>query len=126
MSLLVAFAGIALGLSALGGYSVVNYTVSKRTHEMGVRIALGTSQGRIVRMEIRNAMVFVGIGIGLGLMLVATSARLLQVSLVGVSMVDPQTLTATVIIVILSALMAAFIPSRKAARVDPITALRCD
>jgi putative ABC transport system permease protein len=122
--LLVIFAAIALALAAVGIYGVVAYSVAQRTHEIGVRMALGAGQGEVWKMVLRQAarMAFTGIVIGLGGALLLT--RLLKALLFGTSATDPLTFVGVATALLVVALVAAFVPARRATKISPVVALR--
>ena len=124
--LLGCFAGVALVLAALGVYGVLAYSVSQRTREIGVRVALGARQGGVLLMVVRDGMGLVAIGLALGLLAAVGLSRLLRGQLYGVSPTDPLAYGAVAVLLGVVALLACWGPARRAARVDPMVALRCD
>jgi putative ABC transport system permease protein len=125
-SLLGCFAGIALLLTMVGLYGVIAYSVTRRINEIGIRIALGASRRDVLAMVLRKAALLIASGLLLGLAGSIAGDRLLTGMLHGVSALDPTVLALSTLIVILTGLMAAFIPARRAAAVQPMTALRHD
>ena len=123
-TLLAVFASLALLLSAIGIYGVISYTVAQRTHEIGVRAALGASGAALLRMVLTSGMglTLFGLAIGLGGALALT--QLLGSLLFGVSARDPLTLGASAVVLVLVAFLACYIPARRAAKLDPLVALR--
>ncbi|MDQ2948720.1 MAG: FtsX-like permease family protein, partial [Acidobacteriota bacterium] len=117
-------AGIALILAAVGIYGVISYSVRRRTQELGIRMALGAKPGDVVRLALMEGMgpVLAGAAIGLAVALVAT--RFMKSLLYGVASTDPGTMVVVTLVLIGVAAMANYIPVRRAARVDPLTALR--
>lgn len=122
--LLLAFAGLAVGLATLGVFGVLSYAVSQRTPELGIRIALGARPGGIVAMVLRQAGALVGAGIAVGLAGSLALSRFLASLLFHVNPTDARTYAAAVAILLAISLAAALIPARRGAKVDPITALR--
>jgi putative ABC transport system permease protein len=124
--LLTIFAGVALLLTAIGIYGVMAYSVAQRTSEIGVRMALGAGQSSIFRLVVGQAMTLVGWSIGLGLAGAFAATRLMNSLLFGVTSWDPLTFAALAGIIALVAFLAAWLPARRAARVDPVVALRAE
>jgi len=124
MTLLLAFAGAALVLGAIGMYGVLSYTVAQRRQEIGIRVALGAAPGRVLATVLRQALALAGLGVAFGLGVALVATRLLRSLLYQVSPVDPITFAGVSAVIGLIAIVAAFFPARRAARVDPLTAIR--
>jgi predicted permease len=124
MILLSIFAAIALLLSSIGIYGVISCVVGQRTHEIGIRIALGAQQSSVLRLMLGEGMKMALIGVGVGFVLAIGLTRLLNTLLYGVSAVDPVTFVLVAAILTSVALAACYIPARRAMRIDPIVALR--
>lgn len=124
--LVTLFGILALVLTGIGIYSVLAYAVSQRTREIGIRSALGADRGGIVRLILKQGAALVAIGLGLGLVLAFAVRKSLASLLYGVSPNDPWTLAAILVVLALLCLGAITIPARRAARVDPVVALRVD
>jgi putative ABC transport system permease protein len=124
--LLSIFAGTALLLTAIGIYGVMAYSVAQRTNEIGIRIALGAGKSSIFRLVVGQAMAIVAISLGVGLVGAFAATRLLNSLLFGVGAFDPITFISIVVLVSLVAFLAAWLPARRATRVDPIIALRAE
>jgi predicted permease len=124
--LLSIFSATALLLTAIGIYGVMAYSVSQRTSEIGIRIALGAAQSSIFRLIVGQAMTLVGISLALGLIGAFAATRLLSSLLFGVGASDLLTFVAIILLVSFVAFLAAWLPARRAARVDPIIALRAE
>jgi putative ABC transport system permease protein len=122
--LLVIFAGIALALAAVGIYGVVAYSVAQRTHEIGVRMALGAAQSDVWGLVLRQAARMACGGIALGLAGALALTRLLKTLLFGVGATDPLTFVSVAAALLFVALLAAFVPARRATRISPIVALK--
>ena len=126
MVLLAIFGGAACALAAIGIYGVKAYVVIRRTREIGVRIALGAPPARVRRLVIAQAMAQAGIGLGIGLAGALLLGGLIRAQLFAVAPGDPTTLIATVAVLALVALFASWLPARRAAAVDPTTAMRAE
>jgi ABC-type antimicrobial peptide transport system permease subunit len=124
--LLAAFAGIALLLAALGIYGVISYVVSQRTRELGIRIALGASQRRVVRLVVGHGLWMTVSGIVLGTVAAAWLARVIKSLLFGVATVDPVTFALVPLTLLGVALLASWLPARRAATVDPVVTMRAE
>jgi len=122
--LLGLFAAMALILAATGIFGVISYSVACRTHEIGIRVALGASRRTILGMVSRETLILTLSGLALGLVGALAASRLLGHMLFGVTAYDPVTLSAVAIILGGVAGLAAFIPARRASVIDPMTALR--
>ena len=120
------FGAVALALTAVGLYGVLAYSVARRTREIGVRVALGCRPASVLWMIGREALALVGTGSLVGGVMALIAARLLSSYLVGVSAIDAGTLTACGLLMLLVAVVAVSMPARRACRVDPMTAFRCD
>jgi ABC-type antimicrobial peptide transport system permease subunit len=124
MVLLGVFAALAMVLSSIGIYGVISYLVGQRTHEIGIRMALGAERRDVLQLVLGDAgrMVIVGVGIGLAAVLGLT--RMMASMLFGVSPTDPITLAGVALLLTAVSLLACYIPARRATRVDPNIALR--
>ena len=122
--LLSVFGCGALLLAAIGIYGVMAYTAAQRTHEIGIRIALGAEQRDILKLIVGQGMVLIAIGAGLGLALAFATTWVLQSVLFGVSATDPLTFTVVLVVLVVVALLACYVPARRATKVDPLEALR--
>jgi len=124
--LLTVFAVIALALAAVGLYGVMSHAVNQRGHEIGIRMALGAQARDVLRMVLKRAVGLTLLGIVAGIALALLLARLLAALMYGVSTADPETYIALVTLLLAVALLASFLPARRATKVDPMVALRCE
>ena len=122
--LMTIFSSIGLVLVTLGVYSVLAYTTARRTQEIGIRLALGAKGSDVLGLVIRMGLRLVGIGVGLGLIASLALGRVIATQLWGVSAYDPWTLTCVPVLLIITGLVACWLPARRAAMVDPLVALR--
>ena len=124
MLLITIFAVVALLLAAVGIYGVISYTVTQRTHEIGIRMALGARPFSVFKMVVGQGLVLALIGVGAGLLASFGVMRLLSSLLFGVTPTDLVTLSAVSGMLILIVVLASYIPARRATKVDPLIALR--
>src|SRR5262249_39052961 len=121
-----AFAMLALTLSAIGVYGVLAFLVQQRTREIGVRVALGASRGRILTLVLRSGLAFAAAGMAVGLALAAFIARALASLLYGINPLDPLTFAGVPAALLAVAVLACYFPARRATTIDPLVALRQD
>ena len=126
MLLLGLFAVVASLLAAIGIFGVMAYTVNERTHEIGIRLALGSPPSRILQLVIKQAVGLTAVGVAIGLGCAFGLTRVLSALLFGVTTTDVITFTLTPVVLAVVALLASYLPARRAARVDPMIALKCE
>jgi putative ABC transport system permease protein len=118
------FAGVALLLASVGIYGVMAYSVAQRTHEIGIRVALGAQRGDVLKLVVVQGMILTFIGIAIGLIGALAFTRLMESMLFEVGTADPATFGFVATLLLIIALLACYIPARRATKVDPIVALR--
>ena len=118
------FGGLALVLAMIGLYGVNAYSVERRQAEIGIRLALGASKASVVRLVLGDVALVVGAGLTVGLVAAAAAGRLVESLLYGLKPADPATLAACSLLLSGAAIFAAWLPARRAARLDPVRALR--
>ena len=126
LAVAVLFAALSLLLAAVGIYGVTSYSVAQRLHELGVRRALGAAQDDILKLVLGGGLRLALVGAGIGSLGALVLTRFISSLLYGVRATDPVTFVVVALAVTFTALLAALIPARRAARVDPMTALRCE
>ncbi|HMC57133.1 MAG TPA: ABC transporter permease [Gemmatimonadaceae bacterium] len=126
MRLLASFAVLALVLAIVGVYGVMSYAVARRTQEMGIRMALGARATQVVGMVLKQGMRTIAVALALGLVLAVLATRLLTSQLYGVAALDPLTFVMAPVLLATIALVACYLPARRASRVDPVAALKSD
>jgi ABC-type antimicrobial peptide transport system permease subunit len=122
--LLGAFGALALGLASVGLYGVIAYSVSRRTREVGLRMAMGARGSDVIRMILSSGLRLALVGVAIGAVVSALVARVLEAYLYGISSIDPLAYLAAVVVLVLVAGAANLVPALRAARVSPMTALR--
>ena len=125
-SLTSLFSLLAVGLAAIGLYGVMSYNVVRRTNEIGIRFALGAQSPTVLWMILRESLLLLAIGVALGLPLTLFATRYIKDQLFGLNPLDPMTFCAALLVVSAMTLLAAWLPARRASKVDPMVALRCD
>jgi ABC-type antimicrobial peptide transport system permease subunit len=126
MILLAVFAALALVLASIGIYGVVSYIAGQRTHEIGLRMALGAQSSHVLKIVLGQGARLALVSVVIGLAAAAGLTRLMTTILYGVNATDPLTFSAVAIVLMLVALVACYIPARRSMRIDPMVALRYD
>ena len=126
LRLLAGFAVLAVVLAIIGIYGVTSYAVAGRTQEMGIRMALGARAPQVVTLVVRQSMTMIGLAIVVGLVASLGATRLLEAQLFGIRATDPVIYAIVPIALAAVALVACYIPARRASRVDPVATLRAD
>jgi ABC-type antimicrobial peptide transport system permease subunit len=120
------FGALALGLAVVGLYGVKSYSVARRTREIGIRMALGAQAGAVLKMIMREGSIMLVSGIAIGLLLAIATARILSGILYGVGALDPVAFTVAPLVLAIAALIATWLPARRATQINPIQALRAE
>jgi predicted permease len=120
------FSVLALALACIGLYGVMTYSVVRRTNEIGIRLALGAQSGGVLWMVLKESLWLLGIGISIGVPVTLGVTRIIQSQLFGLHSYDPLTVVAAILMIAVVTVLAAYFPARRASRVDPMVALRCE
>ncbi len=124
--MLIIAGSMALALGLLGIYGVISYAVSQRTREIGIRLALGAQRSSLRWMFVRSALALTGAGIAIGLAAAAVLAQLMKTLLFGIRPLDPVTFAAVPLVLVVAAVLASYLPTARAAAVNPVDALKAE
>ena len=124
--MLMAFAGLALGLAAIGIFGVTSYSVSQRTREIGIRMALGARTGEVLGNVLGEGLKLIMVGLAIGVVASLSLAQFLKWLLFGVEAYDPVTFAGAALVLLGAGIVACLLPARRATQVDPNVALRCE
>ena len=125
-SLSAFFGALAVLLACVGLYGVISFTVARRTSEIGIRLALGATRGQVLRAVLKESLVLVAAGIVIGVPVTLAVTRLVAARLFGVSPTDGLTIGGAIAVMVVLSALAGWLPARRASRVDPMVALRCE
>jgi len=124
--LLGIFAAVAVGLAAIGIYGMLAYSVAQRTREIGIRMALGAQRREVMGLVLRQSLTLIAAGLAAGLAGAAATTRYLEGMLFGLTPLDPRTFLTVTLLFTAVATLASYVPARRATKVDPLVALRCE
>lgn len=124
--MLAIMGGLGMLLALIGLYGVISYSVSRRTAEIGIRMTLGASPAAVLRGVLKDGLVLIGFGVAVGLLIALALMRPLSMYLSGVKANDPLGLLAPALLLLAAGLGATYVPARRATKVDPMAALRCE
>ena len=120
------FGGLALLVASVGLFGLMSYSVARRTNEIGIRMALGAARQDVLRLVMRESMILVAAGVAIGIGGAIAASRLVSNLLFGLAPTDPMTMAGAMTVMVLVSALAGYLPARRASRVDPMVALRCE
>ena len=121
-----AFGVLALALASVGLYGVLAYTVVRRTNEIGIRVALGAARSQVIALVMSSAIRMLALGVAFGLAAAWAASRVISSMLFGLTANDPTTIAVALTVLLVTGLLAAYLPARRATRIQPLVALRCE